>query len=52
MLTNFMYVTVCATNQGRALEFYGNGLGLEKRIDFAGPRGGSWRWGRRGVQCR
>ncbi|MQY05267.1 VOC family protein [Actinomadura macrotermitis] len=39
MLTNIMYVTVYVTDQDRALEFYTEGLGLEKRIDFAGPDG-------------
>ncbi|MBW4721261.1 VOC family protein [Saccharothrix obliqua] len=39
MLTNIMYVTVHVTDQDRALEFYTEGLGLEKRIDFAGPDG-------------
>lgn len=39
MLTNIMYVTVYVTDQDRALEFYTEGLGLEKRIDFPGPDG-------------
>ncbi|MDF5751353.1 VOC family protein [Spongiactinospora sp. TRM90649] len=39
MLTNIMYVTVPVTDQDRALEFYTQGLGLEKRIDFPGPDG-------------
>ncbi|QFZ20294.1 VOC family protein [Saccharothrix syringae] len=39
MLTNIMYVTVYVTDQDRALEFYAEGLGLEKRIDFPGPDG-------------
>ncbi|MFD8141771.1 VOC family protein [Streptomyces sp. NPDC059708] len=39
MLTNLMYVTVYVTDQDRALEFYTEGLGLEKRIDFPGPDG-------------
>ncbi|MFG1681630.1 VOC family protein [Nonomuraea sp. NPDC049269] len=37
MLTNIMYVTVYVTDQDRALEFYTEGLGLEKRIDYPGP---------------
>ncbi|WP_329087000.1 VOC family protein [Actinomadura citrea] len=39
MLTNIMYVTVYVTDQDRALRFYTEGLGLEKRIDFPGPDG-------------
>jgi catechol 2,3-dioxygenase-like lactoylglutathione lyase family enzyme len=39
MLTNIMYVTVYVTDQDRALDFYTEGLGLEKRIDFPGPDG-------------
>lgn len=39
MLTNIMYVTVYVTDQDRALKFYTEGLGLEKRIDFPGPDG-------------
>ncbi|GAA2405454.1 hypothetical protein GCM10010404_74470 [Nonomuraea africana] len=39
MLTNIMYVTIYVTDQDRALEFYTEGLGLEKRIDFSGPDG-------------
>ncbi|WP_219509813.1 VOC family protein [Nonomuraea ceibae] len=39
MLTNIMYVTIPVTDQDRALKFYTEGLGLEKRIDFPGPEG-------------
>ncbi|MFJ8129523.1 VOC family protein [Streptomyces hydrogenans] len=39
MLTDLMYVTVYVTDQDRALEFYAEGLGLEKRLDFPGPDG-------------
>ncbi|MFG2873884.1 VOC family protein [Streptomyces sp. NPDC048337] len=39
MLTNIMYVTVYVTDQDRALAFYTEGLGLEKRVDFPGPDG-------------
>ncbi|MDP9869219.1 MULTISPECIES: VOC family protein [Streptosporangium] len=39
MLTDIMYVTIYVTDQDRALEFYTEGLGLEKRIDFSGPDG-------------
>ncbi|WP_261993599.1 VOC family protein [Streptomyces sp. 3211.6] len=34
-----MYVTVYVTDQDRALAFYTDGLGLEKRIDHPGPDG-------------
>ncbi|TGB16038.1 VOC family protein [Streptomyces sp. MZ04] len=39
MLTNIMYATIYVTDQDRALEFYTEGLGLEKRIDYPGPDG-------------
>ncbi|MFB7719922.1 VOC family protein [Nocardia sp. NPDC056100] len=39
MLTNIMYVTIYVTDQDRALEFYTERLGLDKRIDVAGPDG-------------
>lgn len=39
MLTNIMYVTVNVTDQDRALEFYTDGLGLAKDVDFSGPDG-------------
>lgn len=39
MLTNIMYVTIYVTDQDRALEFYTDGLGLEKRIDYPGSDG-------------
>ncbi|MBL1073743.1 VOC family protein [Nocardia sp. 2] len=39
MLNNIMFVTIYVTDQDRALEFYTEGLGLEKRIDFPGPEG-------------
>ncbi|MFD3613284.1 VOC family protein [Streptomyces atroolivaceus] len=39
MLTNIMYVTIYVTDQDRALEFYTEQLGLEKRLDFPGPDG-------------
>ncbi|MEO3793048.1 VOC family protein [Nonomuraea sp. B10E15] len=39
MLTNIMYTTVYVTDQDRALEFYTEGLGLEKLADYAGPDG-------------
>ncbi|MFE2109069.1 VOC family protein [Kitasatospora sp. NPDC059463] len=39
MLTRVMYVTVFVTDQDRALRFYTEQLGLEKRIDHPGPDG-------------
>ncbi|WP_330329880.1 VOC family protein [Streptomyces sp. NBC_00536] len=39
MLTNIMYVTLYVTDQDRALSFYTEQLGLEKRIDYPGPDG-------------
>ncbi|MGW1993843.1 VOC family protein [Embleya sp. NPDC001921] len=39
VLTNIMYATIYVTDQDRALEFYTEGLGLEKRLDFPGPDG-------------
>jgi catechol 2,3-dioxygenase-like lactoylglutathione lyase family enzyme len=39
MLTNVMYVTLYVTDQDRALAFYTEQLGLEKRIDYPGPDG-------------
>ncbi|MEU8139212.1 VOC family protein [Streptodolium elevatio] len=39
MLSTIMYVTVYVTDQDRALTFYTEGLGLEKRLDFPGPEG-------------
>ncbi|NUW30330.1 VOC family protein [Nonomuraea sp. SMC257] len=39
MLTNIMYVTINVTDQDRALTFYTEGLGLEKRVDYPGPEG-------------
>ncbi|WTU04870.1 hypothetical protein OHV05_34440 [Kitasatospora sp. NBC_00070] len=39
MLTNIMYVTLHVTDQERALRFYIEQLGLEKRIDHPGPDG-------------
>ncbi|GAA1387794.1 VOC family protein [Kitasatospora putterlickiae] len=39
MLTRVMYVTVYVTDQDRALRFYTEQLGLEKRIDHPGPDG-------------
>ncbi|MFF1556283.1 VOC family protein [Streptomyces sp. NPDC058279] len=39
MLTNIMYVTLQVADQDRALRFYTEQLGLEKRVDHTGPDG-------------
>jgi catechol 2,3-dioxygenase-like lactoylglutathione lyase family enzyme len=39
MLKNLMYVTVYVSDQDRALAFYTENLGLEKRVDYSGPDG-------------
>ncbi|MFI2379442.1 VOC family protein [Streptomyces sp. NPDC018964] len=39
MLTSVMYVTINVTDQDRALRFYTDQLGLEKRTDHSGPEG-------------
>ncbi|MFJ9542926.1 VOC family protein [Streptomyces sp. NPDC101225] len=39
MLTNVMFVTIYVTDQDRALRFYTDQLGLEKRVDVTGPDG-------------
>jgi catechol 2,3-dioxygenase-like lactoylglutathione lyase family enzyme len=39
MLRNLMYVTVFVSDQDRALNFYTDQLGLEKRLDAQGPEG-------------
>ncbi|NUP30192.1 MAG: glyoxalase [Streptomycetaceae bacterium] len=39
MLTNVMFVTIYVTDQDRALHFYTDQLGLEKRVDVTGPEG-------------
>jgi catechol 2,3-dioxygenase-like lactoylglutathione lyase family enzyme len=39
VLTDIIFVTVYVTDQDRALAFYTEGLGLEKRIDYPGPEG-------------
>jgi catechol 2,3-dioxygenase-like lactoylglutathione lyase family enzyme len=39
MLTNIMYTTLYTADQDRALKFYTDGLGLEKRVDYSGPEG-------------
>ncbi len=39
MLTDVMYVTINVTDQDRALRFYTDQLGLEKRVDHPGPDG-------------
>ncbi|MFF0559530.1 VOC family protein [Streptomyces sp. NPDC020472] len=39
MLSNIMYVTLYVTDQERALRFYTEQLGLEKRVDHTGAEG-------------
>jgi catechol 2,3-dioxygenase-like lactoylglutathione lyase family enzyme len=39
MLKNLMYVTIYVSDQDRALAFYTDGLGLQKRVDYSGPDG-------------
>ncbi|NRQ37343.1 glyoxalase [Nonomuraea sp. NN258] len=39
MLNSIMYVTIYVTDQDRALRFYAEGLGLERRADYRGPDG-------------
>ncbi|MER8004152.1 VOC family protein [Streptomyces sp. NPDC094149] len=39
MLTDIMYVTIYVTDQDRALAFYTEGLGLQKRVDHRAPEG-------------
>jgi len=37
MLHNIMYVTLYVSDQDKALAFYTDALGLEKRADHSGP---------------
>lgn len=39
MLTNVMYTTLYVTDQDKALSFYVDALGMEKRTDYPGPDG-------------
>jgi catechol 2,3-dioxygenase-like lactoylglutathione lyase family enzyme len=39
MLRKIMYTTLFVSDQDKALDFYTNMLGFEKRADFAGPEG-------------
>ena len=39
MLKKLMYVTIYVSDQDRALAFYTESLGLEKRVDYTGPYG-------------
>jgi catechol 2,3-dioxygenase-like lactoylglutathione lyase family enzyme len=39
MPNNVMYATLYVTDQDRALTFYTDDLGLEKRVDYPGPDG-------------
>ena len=39
MFNKFMYTTLFVTDQNKALDFYTNALGFEKRVDYSGPEG-------------
>jgi catechol 2,3-dioxygenase-like lactoylglutathione lyase family enzyme len=39
MPSNVMYATLYVTDQDKALTFYTDALGLEKRLDYPGPEG-------------
>jgi catechol 2,3-dioxygenase-like lactoylglutathione lyase family enzyme len=39
MLKNLMYVAIYVSDQDKALAFYTEALGLDKRIDYPGPDG-------------
>jgi catechol 2,3-dioxygenase-like lactoylglutathione lyase family enzyme len=39
MFSRIMYVTLFVSDQDKALEFYTNVLGFEKRVDYKGPEG-------------
>lgn len=39
MLANVMYTTLYVTDQDKALSFYVDALGMEKRTDYPGPDG-------------
>ncbi len=39
MLANIMYTTLYVTDQDRALTFYTENLGMEKRLDYPAPDG-------------
>ena len=39
MFSKIMYVTVFVSDQDKALDFYTNNLGFEKRVDYNGPEG-------------
>lgn len=39
MFKNLMYVTVYVSDQDRALAFFTEALGLDKRVDYSGPDG-------------
>lgn len=39
MFNNLMFATVYVSDQDRALVFYTEGLGLQKRADYANPEG-------------
>jgi catechol 2,3-dioxygenase-like lactoylglutathione lyase family enzyme len=39
MFSKIMYVTVFVSDQDKALDFYTNHLGFQKRVDYNGPEG-------------
>ena len=39
MFSRIMYVTMFVSDQDKALDFYTNNLGFEKRADYNGPEG-------------
>lgn len=42
MIDKLTVVTVAVNDQAKALDFYTNVLGMEKRSDFTNPGGGRW----------
>jgi catechol 2,3-dioxygenase-like lactoylglutathione lyase family enzyme len=39
MFKRLMYITLFASNQERAFDFYSTAFGFEKRADYSGPEG-------------
>lgn len=39
MFSRIMYVTVFVSDQDKALDFYTNNFGFDKRVDYKGPEG-------------
>ena len=39
MFSRIMYVTVFVSDQDKALDFYTNNFGFQKRADYSGPEG-------------